>query len=151
MNFKFTAELFMDDPQEILRKRGVLPNGRTQKFIDNEVIRQNEPYVPARTNYLATSAYGATDAGSGRVIYPGPYAHYQYMGIVYGPNFLVNIGGEMVWRSPSGKGSKHPTERRLQYSKEFHEQAGSHWLDRMKADHLDDILDGARKEAGAKR
>lgn len=147
---EFTAKLFMDDPEEILRKRGVLPNGRTQKFIDNEVIRQNEPYVPAQTNYLATSAYGATDIGSGRVTYPGPYAHYQHEGEVYGPNIPMTIGGELTFRSPPGQ-IKHPTGRPMEYSKELHPLAGSHWLERMKADHLDDILDGARKEAGAKR
>lgn len=49
------------------------------------------------------------------------YAHYQWQGIVFSPNYL-KIGqganrdgtpGVVEWRSPKGKGSKHPTSRRL--------------------------------------
>lgn len=146
---EITARFEMDNAEEILGKRGVMPYGPVQKYVDNEVIRQCEPYVPAQTNYLATSAYGATDIGSGMVVYPGPYAHYQYMGEVYGPNIPMIIGGELAFRSPPGQ-IKYPTGRPIQYSKEVHPMAGSRWLERMKADHADDILEGARKVAGAK-
>lgn len=49
------------------------------------------------------------------------YAHYQYEGVVFAPNF-VKIGqgpnrdgsvGVVEWRSPKGKGTKYPTSRRL--------------------------------------
>lgn len=146
---EITARFEMDSVEEILGKRGLLPYGKVQKFIDNEVIRQCEPYVPADTTILSTSAYGATDIGSGRVKYPGPYAHYQYMGEIYGPNIPMKIGGEQTFRSQPGQ-KKQPTGRPIQYSKEVHPLAGSFWLERMKADHKDDILEGARKVAGAK-
>lgn len=146
---KTVGEFKMDDPEKILGKRGVLPYGDVQKYVDNEVIRQCEPYVPAQTTHLSTSAYGATDIGSGEVKYPGPYAHYQYMGEVYGPNIPMTIGGEQTFRSPPGQ-KKHPTGKPIEYSKEVHPLAGSMWLERMKADHTKDILDGARKVAGAK-
>lgn len=146
---KSVGKFKMDDPKKILSKRGVEPYGKVQKFVDSEVIRQNIPYVPADTTYLSTSAYSATDIGSGKVVYPGPYAHYQYMGVVYGPNIPMIIGGEQTFRSPAGQ-KKAPTGQAIKYSKEVHPLAGSFWLERMKADHKDDILEGAKKVAGVK-
>ena len=69
-----------------------------------------DPYVPMREGVLASSAKSTEKY----VEYAGPYAHYQYMGVVYAPNFIgVEEGGTPGWRSPSGKGSKHPTGREL--------------------------------------
>ena len=69
-----------------------------------------DPYVPMREGVLASSAKPTEKY----VEYSGPYAHYQYMGVVYAPNFIgVEEGGTPGWRSPSGKGSKHPTNREL--------------------------------------
>ena len=73
-----------------------------------------------------------------------PYAHYQYYGEVYGPNFLVEVGGETVWRSPKN-GKKSPTGRKLQYNKEVHPQAGSFWFERAMADHKEDVLTAAKE------
>lgn len=146
---KIVAKIKMDEFPDILRKRNLETGGLVQKYIDSEVIRQCEPYVPFDEGVLTASASLNTKIGSGMVVYATPYAHYQYYGIVYGPNFKVNIGGEEVWRSPAGQ-AKTPTNRKLTYNKEKHPLAGSHWFDRMKADHLEDILDGAKKIAGAK-
>lgn len=146
---KIVAKLDLPTDAELMAKLNVQKGGLVQQFIDSEVIRQCEPYVPFDEGVLTASAWNATDVGSGLVTYATPYAHYQYMGVVYGPSFKVNVGGEEVWRSPAGV-SKNPTNRALTYNKEVHPQAGSRWFDRMAADHTDDILDGARKVAGAK-
>ena len=69
-----------------------------------------DPYVPMREGVLASSAKSTEKY----VEYAGPYAHYQYMGEVYGPNYPgLESGSTPGWRSPSGKGSKHPTGREL--------------------------------------
>lgn len=146
---KIEARFEMDDPKKILARRNVLLGGSVQKYIDAEVIRQNEPYVPFDEGALNVSASMATDIGSGFVVYDTPYAHYQYYGVVYGPNIPMIIGGELTFRSPSGA-TKVPTGQKLTYNKEKHPLAGSFWFERMKADHKDDILKGARKVAGAK-
>ena len=85
------------------------------------------------------------EIGEGRVIWNTPYARYQYYGIVYGPNFLVDVDGDGVleWRSKKGK-KKHPTDRKLTYDTAQNPLAGAHWVDRMKADRMKDILDEAR-------
>lgn len=146
---KVVAKLEMDSTAKILAKRNLQLGGAVQKYIDAEVIRQCEPYVPFDEGVLTASASIATDIGSGLVVYDTPYAHYQYYGVVYGPNIPMIIGGEQTFRSPSGH-TKVPTGRPIQYSKEVHPLAGSFWFERMKADHKDDILDGAKKVAGVK-
>ena len=144
---KIVAKLEMGSVQEILKKKNLEKGGAVQKYIDSEVIRQCEPYVPFDKGVLTASASTATDIGSGQVIYNTPYAHYQYYGVVYGPNIPMTIGGEKTFRSPANA-VKDPTGAMLQYNKEVHPLAGSRWFERMKADHLDDILQGAKKVAG---
>lgn len=146
---KVVAKLEMDSVAKILKKRNLQLGGAVQKYIDAEVIRQCEPYVPFDEGVLTASASTATDIGSGLVVYNTPYAHYQYYGVVYGPNIPMTIGGEQTFRSPSGA-KKVPTGQKLTYNKEVHPLAGSFWFDRMKADHKDDILEGAKKVAGVK-
>lgn len=146
---KVVAKFEMDSAQEILAKKNVEKGGAVQKYIDSEVIRQCEPYVPFDEGVLTASASISTDIGSGMVIYNTPYAHYQYYGVVYGPNIPMEIGGEKIFRSPSGV-RKVPTGQKLTYNKEVHPLAGSFWFERMKADHKDEILEGAKKIAGVK-
>lgn len=45
-----------------------------QKWLDNEVLKDCEPYVPFRTGNLARSGQLGTKLGSGKVIYNAPYA-----------------------------------------------------------------------------
>lgn len=134
-------------PEKILERHGLGPMGPVQKAIDAEVIRQCEPYVPYDTGILAGSASESTDIGSGQVVYgsaSAPYAHYQYYGEVYGPNFLTEVGGEMVWRSKKDV-KKTPTGRKLQYSHEHDPRAGSFWFERAMADHKEDVLTAAKE------
>lgn len=146
---KIVAKFEMNSAKKILAKRNLEQGGAVQRYIDSEVIRQCEPYVPFDEGALARSASLATRIGSGFVIYNTPHAHYQYYGVVYGPNIPMTIGGEQTFRSPVGQ-VKHPTNRKLTYNKEKHPLAGLYWFERMKADHKGDILKGAKKVAGVK-
>lgn len=146
---KIVAKLEMGSAQKILAKKNLEKGGAVQRYIDSEVIRQCEPYVPFDSGELTRSASLATQVGSGMVIYNTPYAHYQYYGEVYGPNIPMEIGGEQIFRSPKGA-KKTPTGKKLKYSKEVHPEAGSFWFERMKADHKEEILNGAKKIAGVK-
>jgi len=49
-----------------------------QKFVDSEVLRLCEPYVPMKTGMLIKSGILGTVIGSGKVAYIAPYARYQY-------------------------------------------------------------------------
>jgi len=136
--------------QQILAERGLLPGGAVQKCIDSAVIRYCEPYTPYDTGTLAHSPNTATDIGSGVIVYPGPYARYQYYGNVMGPNIPIKQGGEVVgFFSPPNR-EKHLTGAKLQYNTEVHPLAGSFWFERAMADHKKDILEEASRVAGSK-
>ena len=49
-----------------------------QKFVDNEVIRLTEPYVPLLTGMLKMSATLGSVPGSGVVSWIAPYSRFQY-------------------------------------------------------------------------
>lgn len=148
--FEIHASLDVNlDPNDILARFGLEEHGRVQKAIDNAVIRYMMPYWAWDTGTLARSAYGATDIGSGVITYPGPYAHYMYYGEVYGPNIPVERdedGNVLQWRSPPGQ-RKHPTGRSIQYKTDVNPLAGAFPFERMKADHMEDILEEARRVA----
>jgi hypothetical protein len=141
-------------PDDILAAFGLEKGGRVQRAIDQNVIDFCQPYVPASPDRtLEFSAQVSTEIGSGTVIWNTPYAHYQYMGIVYGPNIPIidpETGVLMGWFSPPGR-PKHPTDRELTYDTSQNPMAGPYWFERMKADRLRDILDAAGRAASPGR
>ena len=140
------------DTATMLKKFNLETGGLVQKVIDKTVIDYSLRYAPWESGSLAKSAYGATQIGSGRVIYPGPYAHYQYYGEVYGPNipgFEDDSGVPTRFFSRPGE-KKHPTGRSLQYATDVNPLAGPFWVERMKANHINDIVREAQKEEGIK-
>lgn len=142
------GKLEMKPVSAVLKERGLEPGGRVQKFVDQEVIRLMAPYTPFLNGELERSATQSTVIGSGEVKQNTPYARYQYYGEIFGPNIPIFEGGQLVgFRSPKGQ-KKHPTGRPLKYNTSKHPLAGKMWFERMKADHRQDILDGARKVAG---
>lgn len=137
---------------DMLRKYNLESGGFVQQIIDKTVIDYNLQYAPWETGVLAKSAYGATQIGSGKVIYPGPYAHYQYYGEIYGPNIPVfedDSGVPTRFFSPPGQ-KKHPTGRPLTYATDVNPLAGPFWAERMKADHINDIVREAKDATGIK-
>lgn len=84
-----------------------------------------DPYVPADTLALAQNVRIYVEGNQGIVHYNSPYAHYQYKGIVYGPNYPIKDGGTVDgWKSPSKKTS---TGRKMNHSKFRHPLATSEW------------------------
>ena len=148
-----TEKVFLlKDTAALLRKFNLESGGKVQQVIDKSVIDYCLQYVPWDSGVLGKSAYGATQIGSGKVVYPGPYAHYMYYGEVYGPNIPVfedDSGVPTHYFSPPGR-KKHPTGRELQYKTDVNPLAGSYWFERMKADHLKDIIQEAKNAAGSK-
>lgn len=141
--------------QNLAVSRGLGKGGRVQQAIDKAVIDWSLPYCPFDTGTLAKSPYGATTIGSGQVVYPGPYARYQYYGEIYGPNIPVfedDSGEPTRFFSPPGR-KKHPTGRQMDYTKSKSRNgplAGPFWFERMKADHTKDIIKEAESVAAGK-
>lgn len=149
--FSISARLDADlSPDDILALFGLEDHRRVQQTIDQSVIDYSRPYVPASPDRtLEFSAQVSTEIGSGTVIWNTPYAHYQYMGVVYGPNIPIiepETGVLLGWFSPPGR-PKHPTDRELTYDTSQNPMAGPYWFARMKADRLRDILDAAAHAA----
>lgn len=115
----FSAKLELNSLQKILKRRGLEKKGEVQRFVDSEILRLSEPYVPVMDGILKGSGKLNTVVGSGKVVYKTPYAKRQYY----------------AGRAPgtSTKGSLR----------------GRQWFERMKNSHLHEILQGAREIAGA--
>lgn len=141
------------DQAAALERLNLQSGGLVQRTIDKAVIDWSLQYCPMETETLAKSAYTATQIGSGRVVYDEPYAHYQYYGVVYGPNIPIfddDSGEPTGFYSPKNE-KKHPIPgRELQYNTEKNPLAGPFWFERMKADHLDDIVKEAKSVVGSK-
>ena len=56
----------------------IKPGGEVQVFLDTEIIKHCDPYVPMDTGVLKLSAWLASDIGSGQIIYDTPYAEKVY-------------------------------------------------------------------------
>ena len=68
----------MKPTEQLINERGLEKGGPVQKFIDAEVLRLCEPYVPMDTKALIDSGTNNTVIGSGEVIYNTPYAKRVY-------------------------------------------------------------------------
>lgn len=51
---------------------------KAQEYVDSEVLRRAEPYVPMQTGKLRRSGYEGTKIGSGTVRYTASYARARY-------------------------------------------------------------------------
>ena len=127
----------------MLKERGLDEYGKVQRFIDSEVIRLMTPYTPNLIGTLYKSAKAVPRVGSGEIVQATPYARFQYYGKV-----MVSPTTGSPWALKGEK--KILTNRDLVHNKSKHPMAGPFWFERMKTDKKDEILEGARKAAGAK-
>ncbi|MEI3184204.1 MAG: minor capsid protein [Lachnospiraceae bacterium] len=97
--------------EQIVKERTGENDG--QLFLANEAKRLMDPYVPADSMVLAQNVRVYVDGDKGVVEYQSPYAHYQYEGVAYGPNYPIMDGTVMGFYSPPHKSS---TGKKLKYS-----------------------------------
>ncbi len=117
-------------------------NGRydlAQQFVDNSVLRYSEPYLPFQTGMLRNSGITGSIPGTGEVVWNAPYARFLYYGKV-----MVSPSTGSSW-AKSGE-RKVLTDRSLTYHGA--PKRGAFWFERMKADHKESILQGAKKIIG---
>ena len=90
-------------------------------------------YVPMDSGMLDQNV----DISPECVCYRSPYAHYQWMGEVYGPNIPIYKDGVLEgFISPP---TKHPTGKELHHSQDKHPLAISHWEVAAMAAHKGDL------------
>lgn len=124
MKIKITSHI---DVSKILQERGLGGSDAARKALASEVVRLCDPYVPMQQGTLKNDVQIAPDGS--QIIYPGPYAHYQYYGEV------------MAGRAP-----KHYTGKPLDYNGK--PLRGKHWDKRMMADHAHELAQALAKEVG---
>ena len=107
------------DAEKILKKYGLGKSKEAQRFLAENVERKCQPYVPMSAGsgaHMVNSARVEDD----RIIYPGPYAHYHYVGEV------------MAGRAP-----KHYTGKPIDYH--GGPMRGKEWDKRMMADKGEEV------------
>jgi hypothetical protein len=55
--------------QEYIKTLGLLPKGKVQTFIDSEIVRLADSFVPSDTTATRKSVFINPDFGSGKIIY----------------------------------------------------------------------------------
>ena len=63
---------------QVMRDHGLDPKGEVQKYIDSEVLRLCDPYIPFDVGTLRDSGIENTVIGSGEVKWRTPYARRWY-------------------------------------------------------------------------
>lgn len=118
----FNTQVSFDVNRLLKQFSGLINDDQTMLEIHMLFAKLIEPWVPMDNGVLA-HGYEITPE---HIKYPGPYAHYQYMGIVYGPNIpLFDDTGQLIgFYSPP---HKEPTNREITYNKEKHELASKEW------------------------
>lgn len=112
------------DAKQILASRGLGATKKVQKHLASEVVRLSDKYVPMQSGSGAHMKNQVQIAGDGSyIVYPGPYAHYQWYGEV------------MAGRAP-----KHYTGKKLTYNGA--PMRGARWTERMMIDRRDDVEKG---------
>lgn len=112
---------------------------RAQMFVDSEVLRLCEPYVPFQTGTLRNSGVLGTmvsGCGAGKVVWNIKYARFLYYGKI-----MVGVESRSAWAKLGEP--KVVTDRDLTYHGA--PKRGAFWFKRMKADHGKTIIAGAQK------
>lgn len=92
-------------------------------FAATEWHRLFKDYVPMNQGVL----YNQISIRPKEIEHTAPYAHYQYEGKVYGPNYPIMEGGRAIGFFSQTNRAKKPTGKSLQYSKQFHPKASAKW------------------------
>ena len=135
------------DIRKAVKERGakkiiaLTKNPYVLKQIADEAIKIITPYVPKDSGALQKSAHVIYHEKQVQIVWGDrnvntretateKYAHYQYEGVVYGPNIPMRINGAMEWRSPKNKKKyrKSPTQYLVYKST----NAKRHWTDVLK-------------------
>ncbi|PKM65991.1 MAG: hypothetical protein CVU86_06975 [Firmicutes bacterium HGW-Firmicutes-11] len=72
------VKLQMDTVEDILKRKGVTPGGKVQKFLTSEIQRVSDPYVPFGAGVLKTNISTAPDATE--FTHESPYSRYHWFG-----------------------------------------------------------------------
>lgn len=120
-----------------------------QKLLNEQIVADCDPLIPFQQGALRNSVtypdgiYGETIQWGGEEV-GVPYAHYQYVGEVYGPNYPIfdSAGNLTGYYSPP---KKTPAGIPLHYHTEG---TSNHWFEKAKEQHKDDWVRLVKETVG---
>lgn len=124
------------DAAKIIRRRGLHPTGEVQRAFTVECAKLMDAYVPMQSGALKDSRW----IGPNYITYPGPYAHYQYRGV------LMLAPNGSCWAKTGER--KYDSDRELTYHGA--PLRGKEWDKRMWADHKQRLMRMVAKMCGGK-
>lgn len=144
MNFYTETTIKLDSVNKILLEKGLLPNGATQKFFTNEIMRLADDYVPMNSGTLKNNVTMATDGTY--YTYESIYAHYQWEGLLM-VDPIYKIGAFYndlygFWSRAGVFKIYDPNGRKLNNATGIR---GPHWVDRMWNYRGDEIILATQK------
>ena len=137
-----TLNIQIDD-KALQDKLNSLVDAKTMLEVHNKFAQFCNEYVPMDEGVLSQTVQITPEF----VRYYAPYAHYMYVGEIYGPNIpsISKKTGEIIgWFSPPGK-EKQPTGRPLKYSQEKHPKASKEWDKAMMAERGQEFIQAVKK------
>lgn len=123
-----TAELTMKDANQIIKDKGLAPDGDAQAFHTQNVLRRIKKYMPFVSGALYKMTQIQTDIRKPEIVTDAPQAQYLFYGkVMVDPK--LRVAGFMTpegWRSRKGV-VKVLTGRDLEYTKTKNPMAGPRW------------------------
>ena len=101
---------------------------KAEHIVALQVRKDTSSYVPA--SGAPAGLDKRTRADGSHIIYPGPYAHYLYVG-------KLRVDPETGSSYAPYGATKVLTDKDLVFSKEVHGQAQAHWFEASKAENLE--------------
>ncbi len=142
------------DTDKLAKKFEALKNDYVMLQVHNEFKRMCNPYVPMKEGFLSQEQgkSGSVEVTKDHVRYFAKaegsnksYAHYMYVGEVYGPNLPIYKHGVLVGFYSIKDKKKTPTGRPIDYNKEFHMLATKEWDKAMMRDHGDEFIANVKR------
>lgn len=119
MKITVTSESHID----VSKLVGMVDNDAFWIFATEQWHDLIRPYVPMDTGIMEKRVIITPK----QIEYTAPYAHYQYMGEVYGPNIPITQGGVVVGFFSKPGVVKHPTGASLNYKRDKNPLASARW------------------------
>lgn len=136
---RIVAHLYLPSVQKMMENCGLNEGGRVQKYIDNFVLEQSEPYMPHKTGMLIASGTSSTKIGSGKVIWNTPYAHYMNEG-----RLMVSPTTGSSWaKKYEEKIYSEPPKTLIYHSGDKNRK--DHWFDRMIIDKKEELINNCQQ------
>ena len=129
-----TATLTMKEADQIIKDKGLAPDGDVQAFHTQNVLRRIVKYMPFLSGVLIKITQIQTDVRKPEIVTDAPQAEYLFEGKkMVDPK--INASGFMTpegWRSRRGC-VKVLTGTPLEYTKTKNPMAGPHWNEALSA------------------